>query len=245
MESLLARYLRTALPPRCQHLQSVHTATCRPGSALGQDAVDTALESVGSRASLGSLSSDHSFEEESFTTGCSQYSSSLHTALPAAGSARPLLFRMMAFLQKLFSTLLYVVREGLRPVTMETTHRLAVEQAEAFPLTSALLCLATEATAHHNPRLWLNNESTQLALLLAAPATEKFLSTQLTQIVYCEENWVRVLFHLRHTLWPGGEGGGEGNSAKQTTAELKEKAVAAVKKFLPGVPRALLSTSAN
>lgn len=114
--------------------------------------------------------------------------------------------------------------------------RSCVDGGGATALANVLFSLGSEASARPCPRLWACAQNTQLSLLvLAGGGAERYLWREL-KLVLCEEvNWIRALYSLRHTLWPGGV---FIKSIKKTPSEaeleqLKRKAADAFKKFLP------------
>ena len=136
-----------------------------------------------------------------------------------------------------YLTLLYhMVLKGLHPLTQDTTSALAKEHSQKIPLTNSLLALGSEASRRHCPEMWACHERTQLALLvLVGGGIERYMWKELKEVVYSEENWSRALYHLRHTLWPGGKfmkGSGQKPTEEQRR-EMRRQAVAAIKKFLP------------
>lgn len=143
---------------------------------------------------------------------------------------------VMMYVVCLASLVRYIVRRGLDPITQHSTLTIAKEQERRIPLTNALLSLGTEASSKHCPELWACSEDTQLALLVAVGgASERYLWKELKEVVYAEENWARALYHLRHTLWPGGE---IRKASKRVLSEkerlkMKQEAADAIKEFLP------------
>ena len=143
---------------------------------------------------------------------------------------------VMMYTMHLASLVRYIVRRGLDPITQYSTLTIAKEQEQRIPLTNALLSLGTEASSKHCPELWACSEDTQLALLVAVGgASERYLWKELKEVVYTEENWARALYHLRHTLWPGGEimKASKRVVSEKERLEMKQKAADAIKNFLP------------
>jgi hypothetical protein len=143
---------------------------------------------------------------------------------------------VMMYIVRLVSLVRYIVRRGLDPITQHSTLTIAKEQEQRVPLTNALLSLGTEASSKHCPELWACSEDTQLALLVAVGgASERYLWKELKEVVYAEENWARALYHLRHTLWPGGEIMKASKRVLSEKERLKKKqeAAEAIKGFLP------------
>ncbi len=143
---------------------------------------------------------------------------------------------VMMYVVRLVYLVRYIVRRGLDPITQHSTLTIAKEQEQRIPLTNALLSLGTEASSKHCPELWACSEDTQLALLVAVGgASERYLWKELKEVVYAEENWARALYHLRHTLWPGGEIMKASKRVLSEKERLKKKqeAAEAIKGFLP------------
>ena len=158
-----------------------------------------------------------------------------------------LVLLVMMYITRLVSLVKYIVRRGLDPITQHSTLIIAKEQEQRIPLTNALLSLGTEASSKHCPELWACGEDIQLALLVVVGgASERYLWKELKEVVYAEENWARALYHLRHTLWPGGEvmkASKRGLSEKERLKK-KQEAAEAIKKFLPSKLNVLYTISA-
>ena len=149
---------------------------------------------------------------------------------------KQLILLVMMYIARLASLVSYIVRRGLDPITQHSTLIIAKEQEKRVPLTNALLSLGTEASSKHCPELWACSENIQLALLVVVGgASERYLWKELKEVVYTEENWARALYHLRHTLWPGGEVMKASKRVLSEKERLKKKqeAAEAIKKFLP------------
>ena len=149
---------------------------------------------------------------------------------------KQLILLAVMYIVRLASLVSYIVRRGRDPITQHSTLTIAREQEKRVPLTSALLSLGTEASSKHCPELWACSEDIQLALLvMVGGASERYLWKELKEVVYTEENWARALYHLRHTLWPGGEvmKGSKSTVSEKERLKMKQKAAEAIKKFLP------------
>ena len=149
---------------------------------------------------------------------------------------KQLILLVMMYIARLASLVSYIVRRGLDPIAQHTTLIIAKEQEKRVPLTNALLSLGTEVSSKHCPELWACSEDIQLALLVVVGgASERYLWKELKEVVYAEENWARALYHLRHTLWPGGEVMKASKRVLSEKERLKKKqeAAEAIKKFLP------------
>lgn len=147
-----------------------------------------------------------------------------------------LLYKFLVYAYRFFSWLVFIIQKGVEPYSKSHIMELVKLEKARSPLTNALFCLGSEASVRNCPRLWVCSQNTQLALLvLAGGGMERFLWFELKRMVYCEENWTRALFSLRHTLWP--EGNLRKSLKKKTTEqeldELKKKAAASFIKFLP------------
>ena len=143
---------------------------------------------------------------------------------------------VMMYIAHLASLVSYIVRRGLDPITQYSTLTIAKEQEMRVPLTNTLFSLGTEASRTHCPELWACSEDIQLALLvMVGGASERYLWKELKEVVYAEENWARALYHLRHTLWPGGEimKGSKRTLSEKERLKMKQEAAEAIKKFLP------------
>lgn len=143
---------------------------------------------------------------------------------------------VMMHIARIASFVWYIIRRGLDPITQHTTLTIAKEQEQRIPLTNALLSLGTEASSKHCPELWACSEDIQLALLVVVGgASERYLWKELKEVVYAEENWARALYHLRHTLWPGGEVMKASNRVlgEKERLKMKQEAAEAIKTFLP------------
>ena len=147
-----------------------------------------------------------------------------------------LILMAMIYIARLASLISYIVRRGLDPITQHSTLTVAREQVKRVPLTNALLSLGTEASSKHCPELWACSEDIQLALLvMVGGASERYLWKELKEVLYADENWARALYHLRHTLWPGGEVMKASNHvpSEKERIKMKQEAAEAIKKFLP------------
>jgi hypothetical protein len=105
-------------------------------------------------------------------------------------------------------------------------------------LANALFCFATEAARPVCSSLWLCKERIQRALLgLCGGAMDRGLMELVSEVTTDDEKWARILYHLRHTLWP--------NDVLDVTKgkplsypdqrQLRERATKEFKRFLPDV----------
>jgi hypothetical protein len=137
-----------------------------------------------------------------------------------------------------FRTIVTVVCQCSIPFTQHTLTSLTRSQQQTNPLSDVLLALGTEASGRHCPELWATDKSTQTALLtLVGGAIDRFLSEELQSVVKKEENWMRMLYRLRHVLWVEGCNDLDRSPRETLTEgereERKKEAMAAFKKFLP------------
>ena len=149
---------------------------------------------------------------------------------------KQLLLRLLIILKHLMSFILYMVREGFPATRPKTSSELLRKLQRTAPMTNALLSLAKEASRRNCPQLWATNETTQIAILtLVGGGTERFLQKELHELLDNEETWCRSLYHLRHTLWPGGvfDRSPRKQKSEEKKAELKREAAEAFKQFLP------------
>ena len=142
------------------------------------------------------------------------------------------------FLSKLIAVASYLVFVVNQVATgpPQTTQKLAKEQEYRTRMTNTLFSLGAEASRMHCPKLWATGENTQLAILaILGGGMERFLWKELHETVYSEENWARALFHLRHTLWPGGKLDDFRRKQRNEDERMKIKinAAEAFKDFLP------------
>lgn len=131
-----------------------------------------------------------------------------------------------------------IVRQCSVPVTRDNLEMLSNSQRVDNPLSDILLSLGTEASQSHCKELWVTDGSTQLAVLtLLGGAMDRFLKQELRIVIEKEENWVRMLYRLRHTLWIGGARELDRTPRERLTdserEERKRGCVKAFKKFLP------------
>lgn len=143
---------------------------------------------------------------------------------------------LLSHVIRLSLLVIHIIMKGLSPLSSATTIGLAQEQKEKVPLANALLVLGSEVSRKHCQELWVCGENTQLAvLILVGGGMERFLWKELKEVVYCEQNWARALYHLRHTLWPEGKlmEGSKKKLSDQERTELKKNAAEAIKIFLP------------
>ena len=143
-------------------------------------------------------------------------------------------------MHKIISWVIFIMLKGLEPYSDPNLRIVIQIEKKRSPLTNALFCLGSEASARHCPRLWVCAQNTQLSLLvLAGGGMERYLWRELRLVVCDEVNWTRALYTLRHTLWP--EGKFLKSSRKKVSEaeleQLKRKAADAFKKFLPSKPQ--------
>lgn len=146
------------------------------------------------------------------------------------------LYKFLVYTHRFITWVIFIIQKGLEPFSKESALALMAVEQQRSPLANVLFSLGSEASARPCPRLWACAQNTQLSLLvLAGGGAERYLWREL-KLVLCEEvNWIRALYSLRHTLWPGGV---FIKSIKKTPSEaeleqLKRKAADAFKKFLP------------
>ena len=150
---------------------------------------------------------------------------------------RRLTLLVMVYVTRLASLVVYIVKRGLDPITKHSTLTVVKEQERRAPFTNALFSLGAEASSKHCPELWACSENVQLALLvMVGGASERYLWKELKEVVYTEDNWARALYHLRHTLWPGGEvmKPSDHVRSEEERQKMKREAAEAIKNFLPG-----------
>lgn len=147
-----------------------------------------------------------------------------------------LLYKFLVYTHRFISWVIFIVQKSLEPFSKESALALIAVERQRSPLTNVLFSLGSEASARPCPRLWACAQNTQLSLLvLAGGGVERYLWKELKLVLCDEVNWVRALYSLRHTLWPGGVFI-KSNKRKHSEAELeqlKRKAADAFKKFLP------------
>lgn len=145
-------------------------------------------------------------------------------------------YHLLSKLQQQVWYVVYVVGVALTGITPEASAELMRRQAKVVPLTNALFSLGTEVSRLHCPELWVTGGDTQLAVsVMVGGGIERFLWKELHELVYSEENWARALYHLRHTLWPGGtlDKSRRRKRTDEEREERKQEAAKAFKKFLP------------
>ncbi len=149
---------------------------------------------------------------------------------------KTILYRAVSLIHWLVSWMVFIIHRGMEPLSKSDSLSLLKEQQRKAPFTNALFCLGSEASKRHCARLWACERDTQLALLvLSGAGLERFLWRELRVVMYDDTNWMRSLYVLRHTLWPGGKFIKSSNR-KFTESEvdlLKRKAADSFKKFLP------------
>ena len=136
---------------------------------------------------------------------------------------------------QLVTYIVYVVGLVLVRNSSQSAQRLR-QQADLVPLTDTLFSLGSEVSKSECSELWTTAQDTQLAIMvMAGTGIERFLWKELHEVVYNEESWARGLYHLRHTLWPGGKLGvsPRRRRSEKEREEEKRRAVEAFKKFLP------------
>ena len=158
--------------------------------------------------------------------------------LPFITKVKHRLASFISFLLYFIRTAIPIVRRCSLPFTRDTLATLTRSQQRNNPLSDVLLALGTEASQRHCRELWATDGSTQTALLtLVGGAMDRFLSEELRIVMRKEGNWMRILYHLRHTLWV--EGSKELDRSRRETPteeereERKRAAAMAFKKFLP------------
>ena len=155
------------------------------------------------------------------------------------------LTRVKYYLFFLTSRTLYLIRSAMdilhhcslpfTPHTLETLHK---QQHSEHPISDTLLSLGTEASKRHCRDLWATDKSTQIAILtLLGGAIDRFLMKELHMVAEKEQNWMRALYNLRHTLWVEGLKQLDRSPKEKLTEgereDRKRQAVEAFKKFLP------------
>lgn len=156
-----------------------------------------------------------------------------------------ILTRAKNYLLHLFSRTLHFIQTALdilhhcsqpfTPHTLETLHK---QQRSDHPFTDTLLSLGTEASKRHCRELWATDKSTQMAIMtLLGGAIDRFLMKELHMVAEKEQNWMRALYNLRHTLWVEGSKELDRSPKEKLTEgereDRKRQAVEALKKFLP------------
>lgn len=194
----------------------------QPGT-IGENARATSFKDSNVRTELERGSSNADIKERS-------------PVLSTYHKCRQLLIRLAVILKQLVTFVVFMVREGFPLTRPQTSSELLRRLQKTAPMTNALLSLAKEASKRNCPQLWATNEATQIAVLtLVGGGTERFLRKELNELLYDEETWCRGLYHLRHTLWPGGvfDRSPRRQKSEEEKAELKRQAAEAFKKFLP------------
>ena len=148
----------------------------------------------------------------------------------------------------IFSSLWYyiitavaIVRQCSIPLTHNTLNTMIHTQQSRNPLSDVLLALATEASKRHCHELWVTDKSTQTAVLtLVGGGIDRYLSQELHVVMTKEDNWTRMLYNLRHTLWVDGSKELDRSPRDTLTEEKREErkkmAAKSFKKFLPSKP---------
>ena len=172
--------------------------------------------------------------------GVNPVSTATHSSeeLPFITKVKNRLALFVSSLLYFIRTAIPIVRRCSLPFTRDTLATLTRSQQRNNPLSDVLLALGTEASHRHCRELWATDGSTQTALLtLVGGAMDRFLSEELRIVMRKEGNWMRILYHLRHTLWV--EGSKELDRSRRETLieeereERKRAAAMAFKKFLP------------
>lgn len=149
---------------------------------------------------------------------------------------RSFVYKFLIYMHQFISWVMFIVQKGLAPYSEQNLRILMHIEKKQSPLTNALFCLGSEASARHCPHLWVCAQNTQLCLLvLAGGGVERFLWRELKVVVCDEVSWTRALYTLRHTLWPGGTfiSSSKRKVSEAELEQLKRKAADAFKKFLP------------
>ena len=157
---------------------------------------------------------------------------------PFLAKAKYHFFRILSAAWYYINTAVGIVRQCSLPIMHDNLETLTNTQKTDNPLSDVLLSLGTEASQDHCKELWVTDCSTQLAVLtLLGGALDRFLKQELRIVVEKEENWVRALYRLRHTLWVEGARQLDHTPREKLTEfereERKKGAVNAFKKFLP------------
>lgn len=131
-----------------------------------------------------------------------------------------------------------IIRQCSHPLTHHTLETLTKTQRSDNPLSDILLSLGAEVSTRHLKEVWVMDKSSQLAILtLFGGAIDRYLMQELHTVLEKEQNWMRALYHLRHTLWVGGSKELDRSSKEKLTdkerEDRKKEAINAFKKFLP------------
>lgn len=149
---------------------------------------------------------------------------------------RSLLYKLLVYMHRLIVWLVSIVVKGMEPVSKDTVHALIKLERRHAPLSNVLFSMGSEASVRACPQLWACSQNTQLSLLvLAGGGVERFLWRELKLVLCDEVSWMRALYSLRHTLWPGGVfiEAKKRKLSEEELEQLKIKAADAFKKFLP------------
>ena len=199
--------------------------------------VDENNESCETQTETGKCDSD------CYGNGVNMDAVSTTTSYPDAPES--LLTRTRSYLIRFCSSSALVSRTAIAivyrcslPFTQHTLTSLSLNQQQTHPLSNTLLSLGTEASRRHCPELWVTDKSTQTGVLtLVGGAIDRFLSGELGSVVKKEQNWMRMLYRLRHNLWVEGCKELDRSPREKLTAgereERKKAAIAAFRKFLP------------
>ena len=185
---------------------------------------------------VSTLTKGERIQDDSVLSNSSNFSVKLNTLLL---TTKLHLLHLYDIISRYVAMVITFLRLCSQPITPETLDTLTSAQQERDPLSNVLLSLGTEASKTHCKELWVTSHSTQLAVLtLLGGAIDRFLLHELYLVTEKEENWVRALYHLRHTLWVDGAKELVRSPREKLTEEEREerkrKAVESFKKFLPG-----------
>ena len=162
----------------------------------------------------------------------------LHTTESFLVKTKNHLVRFVSSVVLVSRTVIKIVRQCSLPFTQHTLDFLARSRQQTNPLSNVLLALGTEASKRHCIELWATDKSIQTAVLtLLGGAIDRFLTEELRSVVRKEDNWMRMLYRLRHVLWVEGSKELDRSPRETLTAgerdERKKEAIAAFRKFLP------------
>lgn len=190
------------------------------------------------------LSSNHETVRKGSSLSPSQHYSASHTSAIAVTATDCLRQRPVSTLSDYFFT------------DYSKDEKLLLQCQEKAPLFNQLMSLANDATSTTVSELWITNTTTQLALIniLGKPIDDflwkvcdlllaivssffQFFNQELLDVVSDDTMWARVLYNLRHTLWPKGrlrEAGRHYVLTESEKRQLRNNAVTEIKAFLPG-----------
>ena len=235
--------------------------SCNPDTDTDQSSIasygwnmtmeDEELVTVGSTTSLSTTSFVSAYEpemEELKIEAKLQVKEAISPAIVDPQIQDPPRLSKFNFLKARLSNFLYsfifyitsiynMVLKGSAPVTHEVSTSLAQEHTQRIPLSNAILVLGSEASRRHCHELWACHANTQLALLvLVGGGMERYMWKEFKEVANSSDNWSRVLYHLRHTLWPHGKfmsGATSQSPTEERRKEMRREAVAVIKQFLP------------